>query len=93
MAPAPGYDPGAADALRASRLRTLAERIETVVDPALNAARTELWECANADDVRERLAAYQGAARAAARHLLQEASSADNDARRKRDAAAVTGAY
>ena len=86
-----GLDPGAADALRAARLRALAGRVESVVDDALS-ARTELWSCANADDVRAQLGAHQGAAHSAARHLLEEARSADNDARRKRAASAAVGA-
>lgn len=88
-----GVDPGALDAQRAARLRALAARVETVVDPVLRAAQTELWECANADDVRGRLGAYQAAARSAAGRLLEEARSAENDARRKRAAAATAGAH
>ncbi|WP_028045928.1 hypothetical protein [Cellulomonas sp. URHE0023] len=88
-----GFDPGATDARRAAKLRALADRVETALDDTLRVARSEQWACANADDVRGRLTSYQGTARAAARNLREEALSADNDARRKRTAAAAVGAH
>lgn len=87
-----GYDAGAADSRRAAELRALADQLETVVDAALAASRTDLWVCANADDVRGQLGSYQTRVRSAAQNLREEAMTAENDARRKREAAVTTGA-
>jgi hypothetical protein len=85
-------DPGAADAWRAEQLRALADQVERVMDAALAAARSPLWECAHADDVRGRLAADQARARSAAEQLRVEAGQAAHAARVKREDAAAAAA-
>lgn len=81
---------------RAAQLRALADEIDTIVDPALTAARKPGWECPSADDVRARLVAFQRASHSAADQLRAEALRATSQAatllERQREAQAKTPA-
>lgn len=70
---------------KARKLDHLADRIETVMDAASSCASSPEWECANATDVRSKIADYRRAATRAASTIRTEAGTVRSQARTKHE--------